>query len=145
MKCFVMRSCPDWQKHNTETMCCLEEGKHPFYYWAATVEWHHAASRCRTLFNQTRRISFYISVGFLLRGWFAGKSNQVHPVHTFSQISITGIPNVWQLTLFTKFAVVPIYPVCTSPAVSTDPESVTASLMWSAQLDFARNLSCFND
>lgn len=39
---FVTRSCRDWQKYNRETMCCLEEGIRPFYYWAAIGEWHHA-------------------------------------------------------------------------------------------------------
>lgn len=53
-------------------------------------------------------------------------------MHLLSQISI--IPNIWQLIPFMKFAMVPIYPICTNPAVSTDPESATASLTWSAQL-----------
>lgn len=73
---FLMRSFTDWQKQNRETMCCLEKAIHPFYYWAATLEWHHAATPGLIHFIQPRRLPLYRKEEDVL-----GNRKQVNTVH----------------------------------------------------------------
>lgn len=72
-------------------------------------------SRPDSLYSNQKASFIYFCWAFTNRGRCAGKSKQINTVHLLSQISI--IPNIWQLIPFMKFAVVPIYPICTRSTV----------------------------
>lgn len=71
--CFVMCSCRGWQKHGRETMCCLEEGIHPYYCRAAIVEWHHAALPRATFFYSNQK-----GLSWRFPTWGLGSPRRAH-------------------------------------------------------------------
>lgn len=91
-------------------------------------------SRPDSLYSNQKALFIYFCWAFTTRGRCAGKSKQINTVYAFIKSNFNYSEYLTIDSFFLKFAAVPIYPICTNPAVSTDPESATASLMWSAQL-----------